>query len=166
MINFLKLFILGFLFTQCVSSQEKTEFTEVALDEKFLDQKQDTTSLKEILEKHKGKIILIDIWASWCPDCISGLPKLKQLQSDFPAIQMVTLSYDKTFDSWQNGIQKHELSGDHYLIQSAWKGGDFRKQIDLDWIPRYILLDKSGYIVKYRSIEADDSALINLLKTL
>jgi hypothetical protein len=58
------------------------------------------------------------------------------------------------------------LIGDHYLIQSAWKGGDFRKQIDLDWIPRYILIDKSGQIVKYRSIEADDSDLINLLKTL
>ncbi len=164
--NFFKLFLAGLFFSQCMSSQEKKAFTAEALKEQFLNQEKNTLNLQEILNKHKGKIVLIDIWASWCPDCINGLPKLKKLQADFPALQMVTLSYDKTFEAWQSGIQKHELIGDHYLIQSAWKGGDFRKQIDLDWIPRYILIDKSGQIVKYRSIEADDSALINLLKTL
>jgi|LakMenEpi03Aug12_release.lakeMendotaPanAssembly.Ray.scaffolds.fasta_scaffold00485_21 thiol-disulfide isomerase/thioredoxin len=166
MMNFFKLFLAGLFFSQCMSSQEKKAFTTEALKEQFLNQDKNTINLEEILNKHKGKILLIDIWASWCPDCINGLPKLKKLQADFPALQMVTLSYDKTFEAWQNGIQKHELIGDHYLIQSAWKGGDFRKQIDLDWIPRYILIDKSGQIVKYRSIEADDSDLINLLKTL
>ena len=94
------------------------------------------------------------------------MPKLKALQNQFPELQMVYLSYDKTHEALISAIEKYDLKGDHYLLKSSWKGGDFRKHIDLDWIPRYILIDKTGKIIKYRSIEADDEALIKTIKNL
>ena len=44
--------------------------------------------------------------------------------------------------------------------------GNFGKSINLDWIPRYILIDKTGTVAKYKAIEANDEALISLLKKL
>lgn len=164
MIKTLKYIILGILFSNCGNSQEKTSFSEEALAEVLISVSNEETTLKAIIDRHAGKNILIDVWASWCPDCINGIPKLKSLQAQFPDLQMVYLSYDKTPEAWQVAIEKYDLKGDHYLIKSPWKGGDFRKHIDLDWIPRYILLDKTGEIIKYRSIEADDNELIKILK--
>src|SRR5688572_19620444 len=36
--------------------------------------------VSQLLELHKGKKVVIDFWASWCRDCIIGLPKLEELK--------------------------------------------------------------------------------------
>jgi hypothetical protein len=72
---------------------------------------------------------------------------------------------DKAFDKWQAGIEKHELQGDHYWVTDGMKGV-FGKSIDLDWIPRYIILDKKGKIITYRAIETDFEQINETLKTL
>ena len=160
------LLIIGLIFFNCGNSQEKTSFNDEALSEVLINLNKEEISFKEILDNHLGKIVLVDVWASWCPDCINGMPKLKALQNQFPELQMVYLSYDKTHEALISAIEKYDLKGEHYLLKSSWKGGDFRKHIDLDWIPRYILIDKTGKIIKYRSIEADDEALIKTIKNL
>ena len=66
----------------------------------------------------------------------------------------VFFSCDKTFDKWKEGIEKHELKGDHYLVKEGMKGL-FGKSIDLDWIPRYIVVNKKSKISLYRAIETD-----------
>jgi hypothetical protein len=73
---------------------------------------------------------------------------------------------DKTSDKWLAGIEKHELKGDHYMANDQMKGV-FGQAIDLNWIPRYIILDKTGKIVLYRAIETDFElidATLNKLK--
>lgn len=44
--------------------------------------------------------------------------------------------------------------------------GEFGKSIDLDWIPRYIILDKEGKIITYRAIETDFDEINATLKEL
>ncbi|MET0943915.1 MAG: TlpA family protein disulfide reductase, partial [Flavobacterium sp.] len=58
-----------------------------------------------------------------------------------------------------------ELKGDHYMINDGMKGV-FGKAIDLDWIPRYIIVDKTGKIVLYRAIETDFDKINETLKSL
>ena len=70
---------------------------------------------------------------------------------------------DKTVDKWKEGIEKHELRGNHYLANDGMKGA-FGKALDLDWIPRYIILDKKGKIVLYRAIETDFEKINNTIK--
>jgi thiol-disulfide isomerase/thioredoxin len=106
---------------------------------------------------------LIDIWASWCKDCIAGFPDLKKLQQDNPDLDYVFLSLDKEIDRWKAGIKKYDLKGDHYYIKSGWKG-PLCSSIDLDWIPRYILLDASGTIKVYRAITTKDNQLLNQIQ--
>ena len=66
----------------------------------------------------------------------------------------VFISMDKAADKWKTGIEKHALEGDHYMANDQMEGV-FGTAIDLDWIPRYIILDKTGKIVLYRAIETD-----------
>lgn len=149
----------------CKKDQSKPLSAE-ALQESLVNTDAEETILEKVLLMNQGKTILIDVWASWCPDCINGMPKLKKLQEDFPNVSYVFLSYDKSLESWKEGIYKHNVEGQHYLLQSNWKGGGFREAADIDWIPRYILLDKTGKVVIYRAIEADDPELITALKNL
>lgn len=154
-----------FSFINC-SKAQKTSFTPEALSEELVTFEGNKTTFQEVLKKHEGKTIIIDVWASWCPDCIKGMPKMKALQSEFPDAVALFLSYDKTPESWKKGIEKYNVKGEHYLITSNWKSGGFKSAIDLDWIPRYIVVDKTGKIALYRAIEADDETLINTLKKL
>ncbi len=149
-----------------VENQSNTEFKQSALSQELLTTEGNLTTFKDVLSGYQGKIVLIDVWASWCPDCIEGMPKVHQLQSEFQDVVYLFLSYDKTEEAWKNGIEKLKVVGENFLIQSDWKTGEFRKAIDLDWIPRYILVDKSGKIAHYRAIEADDQELISKIKEL
>jgi hypothetical protein len=94
------------------------------------------------------------------------MPKVVELQKQFPDAVYLFLSYDKTPESWAKGIEKYGVKGEHYFVKSDWKGGAFSESIDLDWIPRYLILDKSGKITLYKAIEADDEKLITTLKNI
>jgi len=118
--------------------------------------------LQAILNKHVGKAIIIEIWASWCGDCVKAMPKLKELQAKNPNVAYVFISMDKTVGKWKEGILKHELKGDHYMALDGMKGS-FGKSIDLDWIPRYIIIDKTGKVEVYRAIETEFDKIQNTL---
>lgn len=144
----------------------ENQFRQEALSQELLSIDRNVVTFDDVLNRHKGKPILIDVWASWCPDCIEGMPKVHDLQNQFKDVIYLFLSYDKTEESWKNGIEKYKTIGENFLIHSDWKGGEFRKAIDLDWIPRYILIDQNGKIAHYRAIEADDQELITKIKEL
>ena len=154
--------ILAILFISVAFSQKKS-FSEEALQDQLLNLDGSEIAFKDIIEQHKGQSVLIDIWASWCKDCIAGFPDLKKLQQDNPDLDYVFLSLDKEIDRWKAGIKKYDLKGDHYFIKSGWKG-PLCSSIDLDWIPRYILLDASGTIKVYRAITTKDNQLLNQIQ--
>jgi thiol-disulfide isomerase/thioredoxin len=149
----------------CTNAQKK-EFSKEALSETMQSREGNKFTFQEILKKHEGKTIVIDVWASWCPDCIKGMPKLQALQEKYTDVVYLFLSYDKTPETWETGISKYNVRGEHYLILSNWKGGGFKAAADIDWIPRYIVVDKTGKVALYRAIEADEEQLITTLNNL
>lgn len=155
-------FLLGSTLLNC-QSDKITEFSEAALNDKFITIDENVVPFSAILEQHKGQTIFIDVWASWCKDCRKSLPKVKELQQEFPEMSFVFLSLDKSLDTWKKGIQTYNLQGDHYFMQSGWKGamGTF---LDLDWIPRYLIIEPDGKIVVYKAIKTKDKNLRKYLK--
>ena len=141
----------------------ETEFSEAALNDEFVTLNGDSILFKTILENHKGNTVFIDVWASWCKDCLEGLPSVKALQAEYTDVDFVYLSLDKTQKAWKKWVDRLEIKGDHYLMQSGWKGamGTF---LDLDWIPRYMIIDKQGAIKVFKAIKTSDITLLNNLK--
>lgn len=152
----------AFITFSCTTAQ-KTEFSKEALSETLLSDDGSQVAFQNILKKHKGKTLLIEVWASWCGDCVKAMPKIKEVQANNPEVSYVFISMDKTADKWKLGIEKHEIKGDHFMANDQMKG-IFAKAIDLDWIPRYIVVDKTGTIVLYRAIETDFDLINETLK--
>lgn len=139
------------------------QFDEAALNDTLINLEGEEPTLKSILEKHKGKTIVIDVWASWCGDCIQGMPKVKALQTKYPDVSYLFFSLDRNETSWKRGIKKYDVVGEHYFLPKGKKSpfGDF---VSIGWIPRYMVINKAGEIVVFDVIEADDQKLIAALK--
>jgi thiol-disulfide isomerase/thioredoxin len=159
-IKYLLLFLLGF--ASCKSQEPPTQFSEAALNDSFINIDGNSTPFKDILDANKGKTIVIDIWASWCSDCIKGMPKVKELQQGFTNVTYIFLSLDKTQEAWKKGIEKYDVNGQHYFMQSGWKG-PFGEFVQLDWIPRYMVIDQEGKIKLFKAIKADDKNITDFL---
>lgn len=156
--------ILCFSSISCSQAQE-TEFSRKALEEKIITVDGNPIAFQDVLNQYKGKTLVIEFWASWCGDCIKAMPKIKELQKNNSEVSYVFISLDKTINKWKDGIEKHQIKGDHYLANNG-MNGSFGKAIDLDWIPRYIIIDKTGKIVLYRAIETDFEKINTTLKSI
>ncbi|AFL79933.1 thioredoxin domain-containing protein [Aequorivita sublithincola DSM 14238] len=156
------IFVFLFLSITFAQAQQKT-FTEAALNDVFLSENNKEITLSEVLRQYKGKTVFIDIWASWCKDCIAGMPKVQKLREENSEVVFLFLSLDKEMESWKHGIEKYGVVGENYFIPSGWKGA-FCSSIDLDWIPRYMVVNPEGEISLYKAIETNDENLLKELK--
>lgn len=141
------------------------QFSQWALDYELEDTTGKKVRLGEIINQHIGQPLVIDVWATWCPDCIKAIPATKELMASHPEAKIVYLSVDRERAKWNDGIKKYDLQGAHYFIPDGMKS-PFGKDLELDWIPRYILLDKTGKIVTFRAIEKDFEAMHTTLTEL
>jgi thiol-disulfide isomerase/thioredoxin len=149
-------------FTSC-SKEIQTQLSEAVLNEDYISLEGDSVAFKDILSKHQGQQIVIDVWASWCRDCIVGLPELKALQAEKSNAVYLFLSADRNMETWKRMIEKHNIEGEHYFMPSGTKGllGKFA---DIDWIPRYMIVDSEGRIELFEAIVADDPSIRKTLK--
>lgn len=151
---------IGYVLIGC-SIESPTKFSKEALEDVFFSKEQEEVTFQEILDKQKGKKFLIDVWASWCKDCLEGLPDVRKLQK--ANVEVVFLSLDRNITSWKEGIDRLKLEGEHYFMQSGWEGS-FGKFLGLNWIPRYLVIDESGEIIVFNATKATDKRIIEALK--
>ena len=98
------------------------------------------------LEGLRGKIVLIDFWATWCGPCLAATPGLARLNKKFAGEPFVILgiSADKSAESWRAFIEDKKLTWPHYLDSRRMLANRF----GVEAYPTYILLDHEG-IVRY-----------------
>ena len=105
-----------------------------------------TTSLKDL----KGKYVYIDVWATWCNPCKAEIPALKELETAYgEKMHFVSISVDKekTYEDWKKMVAEKELKGVQLHATENWDSA-FMKAYAVNSIPRFILLDPSGNVVK------------------
>ncbi len=158
--KYLKILLL-ILLIGCANKNE-TKFSEKALNETFVSLDGVSIKFKEIVNKYKGKKILIDVWASWCGDCIKGMPTIVKMQEEYKEITFLFLSIDNSLEDLKYGIEKYNVTGEHYLLPSKWDG-EFADFLGLSWIPRYLVVDEKGEISVFNAVKANDKRIISSL---
>ncbi|MGB1283571.1 MAG: TlpA family protein disulfide reductase [Polaribacter sp.] len=162
--HFKKIALVFILFLTSCHFETPTEFSEKALNDTALSLDGTSIRIKKIIQQYKGKKILIDVWASWCADCIKGLPKIKDLQKEFPKVVFLFLSVDKNNATWKKAIQRFQIKGKHYNLPNGMKDGDFVDFIRLNWIPRYLVINENGFVDLFKATKATDKNIVLALK--
>lgn len=143
---------------------------EIDDDVQLTDNSGKTGTLNEFISVHKGKVIYVDYWASWCAPCIAEMPSSKKFQKKMnnENIVYLYLSTDRTEEPWQKALKKLELEGStNYRIMNA----DNSLQMDdleIQFIPRYMIYDTQGRLVNKDAPRPSESELLKtqLMKAL
>lgn len=150
----LTIFTLGC--SQKAPDVSKTKFSKEALQQKLEDENGKIITIQEILNQHKGKVLVIDFWAGWCRDCLKAMPKAKELEEGNPNIDFVYLSLERSKEGFDKSLEKHAMKDkENYWFSAGWKN-DFNNYIELNWIPRYMVIDQKSAIAKYYAISPED----------
>lgn len=100
------------------------------------------------LDELRGKIVYVDIWATWCRPCIMQIPALKEVEEMYKDedIQFVSISVDKEKDiqKWRNMVREKQLGGLQLYAGSDMK---FHNEYKISTIPRFLLIGKEGELI-------------------
>lgn len=100
------------------------------------------------LSDFKGKVVLIDFWASWCGPCRKDNPHVVELYNKYKAdgFEILGVSLDKTQDRWEQAVAKDNLTWTHVSDLKGWSNA-VAKMYSVSSIPHTVLLDKEGKII-------------------
>jgi thiol-disulfide isomerase/thioredoxin len=96
--------------------------------------------------EYRGKVVLLDFWASWCGPCRSALPNLKRLQAIYGGgdFVVVSISEDDDQSAWQAFVSGHGMNWPQRLDSN----GGYQNQFGVRALPTYVLLGRDGTVVK------------------
>lgn len=105
--------------------------------------------IENLLETHKGKVIYVDTWASWCAPCLAEFPNSKKLMEEMEGqdVVFVYICINTKEKAYKAVLDKFQLGGEHYFLDQN-QSIDFQTVFNISGIPFYILIDKDGSVIE------------------
>ncbi|MHC4442422.1 MAG: peroxiredoxin family protein [Planctomycetota bacterium] len=100
------------------------------------------------LKEYRGKVVLLDFWATWCGPCITQMPHLLQLYREYRSqgFEIIGISLDQNLDAMKNFIEKNQIPWRQLFDQQSLSGANARKY-QVSGIPATFLIGRDGKIL-------------------
>lgn len=97
----------------------------------------------------RGHYVVLDFWASWCPDCRKDAPAIVRLNETYGArgVRFVGVSFDTDRDAWQRAIDRLGITYTQVSELKKWKTTAVSKAYAVQWIPTVYLIDPEGRVL-------------------
>ncbi|WP_421903806.1 TlpA family protein disulfide reductase [Maridesulfovibrio sp.] len=98
--------------------------------------------VQDIIAKNKGKVVLVNFWATWCPPCRAEIPELIELRKKFSDDDLVMISVSVDQDS--NAVDEFMLKGEKFNYPVYFAAEDVGPAFRIQSIPRTMMYDPAG----------------------
>jgi thiol-disulfide isomerase/thioredoxin len=107
------------------------------------------------VSKMKGKVVLIDFWATWCGPCIAELPNVKKAYEELhpEGFEIIGISFDEDCDKLKSFVAKNKMPWAQFCDGGGWQNA-INKEFGIRGIPAMYLVDKKGVL---RDMNARDN---------
>ncbi len=98
---------------------------------------------------HRGKVLLLEYWATWCKPCMKGLPQIQDLAASVPAdrFSVVGINFDPSADKLRSTLAEMKIDWPNVHIEPGPEVIDlWFEAAGMRSIPRYIVLDPDGTV--------------------
>ncbi len=142
------------------AQQEVANITDPRLHIKLPDVKGDSVSLASL----KGKVVLLDFWASWCMPCRAANKKLVKLYDKYKhqGFEIFSVSVDDSKRDWVKAIEKDKITWLQVNDPRNW-GAQSAVNWDISVLPTTFLINKKGDVV---AIDPSEKKLETVIKDL
>ena len=149
---------------------ENREFDKLVLksSDNLADLSEGEALLKKILEPYKGKLVLLDIWGTWCGPCKEALSHSTEEYArlkDYD-IQYLYLANSSPQTAWENVIKEYNVSGPnvaHYNLPAEQQAA-IERHLDVHSFPTYKLFNRNGDLLDLKVDARDLENLARLLE--
>jgi thiol-disulfide isomerase/thioredoxin len=136
-------------FNTMIESWKKLDKGQPAFEIVGKDMQGNTVKLSDF----KGKLVYVDVWATWCGPCKYEIPYLDTLETDYHGKDIVFISYsiDEDYNAWLNFVPESgkKLQGVQIIGEKAWES-QLCKDYKISGVPTFMLFDKEGKIVSVK----------------
>lgn len=127
----------------------------------------DVEGYQQVLDQHKGKVVFVDFWATWCTPCMENFPHTVHVSRAFPPEQVavISVSFDdpESKDAALAFLQKQEARFTH-LMSEYGAGVESMEKFNIDGgVPHYKIYDREGNLVKSLSPGPELDVTVELL---
>jgi thiol-disulfide isomerase/thioredoxin len=118
----------------------------------------DASSLKRTIAQEKGRVVLLNFWATWCVPCREEFPELSKLQARHQEAGLRVIGVSTDFDKERPAVEKFLLAErppfPNYRKKTGGDDQDFIDAVDSSWggeLPFSVLYDRAGKKVRVYS---------------